>query len=211
MAKRLLLIGNGGHAASLVEMVSHLPEWTIMGAIEQPGAPCRRHKSARVIGFTPNLPALAAQADGVIIAVGQIKSAAVRRRLFAQLCVMNAFLPTLIAHNASVSKTARLGKGTVVMQQALVNRFARVGVNGIINSQALVEHDVCIGDHVHVATGARINGEVHIGNGCTIGSGAIVLQGVHICDDVIVGAGSVVTRDITEPGVYVGAPARRVS
>lgn len=211
MAKRLLLIGNGGHAASIVEMVDHLPVWSIWGAVERPGLPCRRHKPARIVGFDQDLPHLLRQADGVVIAAGQIKGADVRRRLFYKLQRLNAPLVTLVAHNASVSKTAELGRGTVVMQQALVNRFARVGVNGIINSQALVEHDVCIGDHVHVSTGACINGEACIGNGCTIGSGAIVLQGVHICDDVVVGAGSVVTWDITEPGVYVGAPARRVS
>ncbi|SIN78539.1 sugar O-acyltransferase, sialic acid O-acetyltransferase NeuD family [Sulfurivirga caldicuralii] len=211
MAKRLLLIGNGGHAASIVEMVSHLPAWTIWGAVERPGLPCRRHKPARIVGFDRDLPRLLRQADGVVIAAGQIKGAQVRRRLFAQLQHLNAPLVTLIAHNASVSRTAWLGRGTVVMQQALVNRFAQIGMNGIINSQALVEHDVSIGDHVHVATGARINGEACIGSGCTIGSGAIVLQGIHVCDEVIVGAGSVVTRNITEPGVYVGAPARRVS
>jgi acetyltransferase-like isoleucine patch superfamily enzyme len=37
------------------------------------------------------------------------------------------------------------------------------------------------------------------------------LPRVSVSNRVIIGAGSVVTRDITEPGVYVGAPARRVS
>ncbi len=31
---------------------------------------------------------------------------------------------------------------------------------------------------------------------------------VTICDRVVVGAGAVVTRDITEPGIYAGNPAR---
>ena len=33
---------------------------------------------------------------------------------------------------------------------------------------------------------------------------------VTVCDDVVIGAGSVVTKDITEPGTYVGNPARRL-
>ncbi len=48
-----------------------------------------------------------------------------------------------------------------------------------------------------------------IGNDVSIGSNATVLP-VNICDGVIIGAGSVVTRDITEPGIYLGNPARRV-
>lgn len=47
-----------------------------------------------------------------------------------------------------------------------------------------------------------------VGNRVSIGSNATILP-VTICDDVVVGAGSVVTRDITEPGIYAGNPARK--
>ena len=43
-----------------------------------------------------------------------------------------------------------------------------------------------------------------------MGTGAHILQGLTISDDTIVGAGAVVTKDITEPGTYVGVPARKI-
>jgi acetyltransferase-like isoleucine patch superfamily enzyme len=46
-----------------------------------------------------------------------------------------------------------------------------------------------------------------IGNKVYIGSNATILP-VSICDDVVIGAGAVVTKDIIEPGTYVGNPAR---
>ena len=49
----------------------------------------------------------------------------------------------------------------------------------------------------------------HIGNKVYIGSNSTILP-VTICDDVVIGAGSVVTKDITEPGTYVGNPARKL-
>ncbi len=56
-------------------------------------------------------------------------------------------------------------------------------------------------DNVHVS------GKIIIGNNVQIGAGAIVLQGVNICDNVILGAGSILTKNIDEPGIYVGNPA----
>jgi acetyltransferase-like isoleucine patch superfamily enzyme len=49
-----------------------------------------------------------------------------------------------------------------------------------------------------------------IGNNVSIGSNTTVLP-VAICDDVVIGAGSVITKDITEPGVYAGNPAKMIN
>jgi acetyltransferase-like isoleucine patch superfamily enzyme len=46
-----------------------------------------------------------------------------------------------------------------------------------------------------------------IGNHVSIGTNATILP-VEICDHVVIGAGAVVTRDIREPGIYAGNPAR---
>ena len=53
-------------------------------------------------------------------------------------------------------------------------------------------------------------GATVLGDRVSVGSGATVLP-VQVCDDVIIGAGAVVVRDITEPGRYVGNPARRLT
>lgn len=210
MAKRLLLIGGGGHAASVVEVVRGLPEWEIVGIVERPGAPCRHRKPAKIIGFDANLPQLLRTVDAALITLGQVKDPTPRIRLYQTLKQLNAPLATLVAANASVASSAQLCAGTVVMQQALVNAYVCIGENCIINSQALVEHDVQIGSHCHIATGACINGGVEIGVRCFIGSGAVIAQGVRLCEDVVIGAGSVVIQDIMQPGIYGGNPARRL-
>jgi acetyltransferase-like isoleucine patch superfamily enzyme len=48
-----------------------------------------------------------------------------------------------------------------------------------------------------------------IGNYVSIGSNATILP-VSICDHVVIGAGAVVVKDINEPGVYVGNPAKKI-
>jgi acetyltransferase-like isoleucine patch superfamily enzyme len=48
-----------------------------------------------------------------------------------------------------------------------------------------------------------------LGDRVSIGSNSTILP-IEICSDVVIGAGSVVTVSITQPGTYVGNPARRV-
>ena len=52
-------------------------------------------------------------------------------------------------------------------------------------------------------------GETTIGNSISIGSNATILP-VTICPNVVIGADAVVTKDINEPGVYIGNPAKRM-
>ena len=63
---------------------------------------------------------------------------------------------------------------------------------------------------VHVAPGATISGGVTIGHFSMIGVGATIIEGKKIAASCLVGAGATVVRDLTEPGVYVGSPARRI-
>lgn len=49
-----------------------------------------------------------------------------------------------------------------------------------------------------------------IGNNVSIGTNSTILP-VVIVSNVVIGAGSVVTKDIMEPGVYVGNPAKKIN
>lgn len=49
----------------------------------------------------------------------------------------------------------------------------------------------------------------NIGNNVSIGSNATILP-VDICDKVVIGAGAVVTKNINQPGVYAGNPAKKI-
>ncbi len=80
----------------------------------------------------------------------------------------------------------------------------------IVNLNATIGHDCVIGDFATISPGANISGNVTLGKRCYIGTGAAIIEGVTICDDVVIGAGAVVVKDITEPGTYVGVPAKRI-
>ena len=56
---------------------------------------------------------------------------------------------------------------------------------------------------------AFVHPKAIIGKNVSIGSNATILP-IEICDNVVIGAGSVVTKNITQAGVYVGNPAKKI-
>jgi acetyltransferase-like isoleucine patch superfamily enzyme len=117
-----------------------------------------------------------------------------------------------------------IGAGTFIGPFVEIQKDVRIGVRCKVQSHAFICELVDIGDDCFISHGAmfvndlfQIGGpacgnrdlwkSTRIGNHVSIGTHATILP-VSICDHVVVGAGSVVTRDITEPGIYAGNPAR---
>lgn len=78
---------------------------------------------------------------------------------------------TIVHDSAVVSKSAKIGEGTVIMAGAVVQANARIGKHCIINTGATVDHDCVIGDYAHIAPGAHLCGHVEIGEGTLVGVG----------------------------------------
>ncbi len=105
-----------------------------------------------------------------------------------------------------------------------IQQGAKIGNRTRIQSHAFICDLVTIGDDCVISHGAKFINDSYkiggpargdktlwkstsIGNRVAIGTNSTILP-VNICNDVVVGAGSVVTKDITEPGIYAGNPAR---
>ncbi len=206
----VLLLGGGGHCASVIDVIENNQTHHIVGIIEAHDSNSTGLLGYPVIGTDDQLEQLLKQTPCCIITVGQLKSTLVREMLYKHVKQFGGQLPTLVSNSSRVASSATLAEGVVVLHQCFINHFVEIGCNTIINNHALVEHGAMIGDFCHISTGSIINGDVEIGHKCLIGSGAVVIQGLTICDEVVIGAGSVVVKDIHERGVYVGNPAKWV-
>lgn len=107
-----------------------------------------------------------------------------------------------------IQKQVTVGKRTRVQSHAFICELVTIGDDCFISHGAMFINDL-------FQIGGPAYGQNHlwkptvVGNKVSIGTNATVLP-VTICDNVVVGAGSVVTKDITEPGVYAGNPARLI-
>ena len=186
--KPLLLLGCGGHARSLIDLIETEGQWRIHGLVGLPEQVGANVLDYPVIGTDADLPSLRAACPAAVLAIGQLPDPAPRQRLAALLEQLGFHCPVLISPHAVVSRHARLGAGTVVAHGAIVNAGAVVGAHCILNSRALIEHDVQLGDHCHVSTGALVNGGVQLGPGSFVGSGAMLREGLQLPAGTVISA-----------------------
>ena len=120
----------------------------------------------------------------------------------------------------------RIGDDAFIGPFVEIQKDVEIGSRSKVQSHTFICELVTIGDDCFIghgvmfindlfAKGGPAQGdkslwrETKIGNNVSIGSNATILP-VSICDNVVIGAGAVVTKNIKEPGVYVGNPAKKI-
>ena len=202
--KKIMVIGGGGHAKVLLEILCRL-EFDVYAVV----APQIDAKSQLFNGlkhYISDDAVLKYSTDQVVLVngVGSLPGNTIRLSIFDKFQHDGYEFLTVVSDLAVVSSYCALGVGVQVMPGAIVNANVRVGNNSIINSGSILEHDCQIGENVHVAPGVTLCGGVMCGDNVHIGTGANVIQGVMIGCGAQVGAGVTLTTDLL-PGkkVYV--------
>ena len=186
MSEKIVLVGAGGHAKSLIDVIELENKFEIFGLVDN--AKNGEVLGYKVLGTDEILKEIKSECANAIVAVGQIKSAKIRISLFNKLKELGFNLPVIISPLAYVSKHASIGAGTAVMHCACINAGAKVGENCIINTKALIEHDAVVGDNCHISTASVIN--VSVGDGVFFGSNATAKNGVIIEQNSVIAMAS---------------------
>lgn len=107
-----------------------------------------------------------------------------------------------------IQQGVKVGNRTRIQSHAFICELVEIG------EDCFISHGVkFVNDRFSQGGPARGNKALWmstlLGDRVSVGTNATLLP-VSICSDVVIGAGSVVTRDINEPGVYAGNPARKI-
>lgn len=107
-----------------------------------------------------------------------------------------------------IQKNVKIGSETRIQSHTFICELVDIGKNCFIGHGVMFIND-------KFQKGMPAQGDknlwlsTNIGNHVSIGSNATILP-VKIADHVVIGAGSVVTKDIKQPGVYAGNPAKKI-
>ena len=107
-----------------------------------------------------------------------------------------------------IQKDAVIGNNCKIQSHSFICEMVEIGNNCFISHGAMF-----INDSFKKGTPAsgdkNIWQSTKIGDNVSIGTNATILP-VSIIDNTVIGAGAVVTKDISEPGIYAGNPARKI-
>lgn len=205
-AKPVIMIGNGGHARVLVDILL-LQNREIIGYT----AP-EKEENPYGLDYTGNdqfiMEYFSPSDVELVNGIGSVSSTNLREKLYNEFKSQGYFFSSVIHPSAIIASTVKMGEGVQILAGTVIQPFAKIVDNTIVNTSASIDHDSIIGKHCHIAPGCVLSGSVHVGNGTHIGTGTTIIQNIKVGKNVLIGAGSLVIRDVEDNKVVYGCPAK---
>mgnify|MGYP001488294678 CR=1 FL=1 len=205
MNKKIVVIGGGGHASVLIDILTRM-NMSIHAYISPEPS-----KRAIFIGIphwaSDDLLSTLHPDEYVIVnGIGSMPGSRLREAMGHSCRKLGLKFMTVISPDAYVSNHAVLSEGVQVMAKSVIQPGCEIGEDVIINTGSIVEHDCKLDRLSHLAPGAVLSGGVILGSRSHIGTNATVIQNVIIGANTVVGASAIINKNIDAGSVIY--PAR---
>jgi sugar O-acyltransferase (sialic acid O-acetyltransferase NeuD family) len=206
--KKLAIIGSGDLGQQIAWYATSDRKYQVVGFYDDFAVKGHICKGIPVLGKIEDVESdfEKGEFDELLLAIGY-KHFKERMRIFNELKKTVPF-GRLIHSSAYVDSSAIIGQGVIVYPGCVLDMNSHLQDNVLLNAGVVIAHDSVIGAHSFISPGVKIAGFVSVGNCVSLGIGTCVIDNLHLVDFVRTGAGAVVTENLTEPGLYLGIPAR---
>ena len=194
--KPLIIIGGGGHASVLVDIL-RAQKRNILAVICPDDISVRRVFSG-IPHYKSDEDVLNFSTEDVLLVngIGMLPRSCLKRNVNERFEALGFEFETVIASSAEISEFAQLENGSQVFAGAIVQAGVKIGRHSVVNTGAIIEHDCDIGEHNHIAPSAILCGQVTTGDNVYIGAGATVIQNLNLGRGCIVGAGATILKNV---------------
>jgi len=192
----VLLIGGGGHASVLLEILIE-QKINILGYVSPtPTANQKLFSNLHWYKCDEDILQFDNSMIKLVNGIGSLPGNTVRADLYRKYKKLGYSFATIISRKADVSNYAFLEEGVQIMRGAIIQTGASIGYNSIVNTGAIIDHDCSIGSNNHIAPGATISGQVTSSSNVHFGTGSSVIQSININENAVVGAGTIITKNV---------------
>jgi len=211
--KKVVILGFAGNCFDIFDIIEDINDlrkvkpYKVIGFLDDNNdTRGKKYNGAEVIG---SLGDAALYKDAFFInGIGSPTSFLKKHDIIQKTGIPLAQFLSIIHPSASVSPSASIGNGSVIMQHVFVGAKARIGDHVIILPGSQLHHDSLIDDYCCVASNVNVSGYSTVNKNCYLGAGALIKNGVCIGPKSLIGMGSVVINDVKPRTTVAGNPAR---
>lgn len=110
---------------------------------------------------------------------------------------------SFVHEKAFISKSARVGKGVLVMPGVILENNSEIGNGTFAWSGTVAGHDSTIGAFSFISANVSIGGGAKLGENCVVGLGATIGNRVVVGNGSLLGASVLVTQCVPENSVII--------
>lgn len=200
--EKIVILGNGGHAGSLVDIVERENKYKIAGYVINEADQLMEKSDYPIIGSDEDLERIFQSGiKNAAIGIGYLGKTTLRERLWYKLKRIGFFCPVICDPSAVLANRINIGEGSMIGKRAVINSNVSIGRMCIINTGAIIEHDCVVEDFSHISVGSTLCGNVQVGKATFVGANATVIQGKDIGNRCIVGAGTTIRKNVKDDGI----------
>ena len=193
--KPLIILGSGGHAGVLIEILSHY-KFEVLGLVDPNKRVGEKVFGLEVIAGDVMEEDFSTDSILLINGIGSLPDNQKRMNIAKDMRSRGFEFASVIHPSATLSKSCSISEGAQVMAGSVIQHNVSIGIDTIINTGTLIDHECKIGNNCHAAPGSVLSGNVNIGDKVHIGTGSTIIQGITIGEGCIVAPGSVVYKDL---------------
>jgi sugar O-acyltransferase (sialic acid O-acetyltransferase NeuD family) len=159
-----------------------------------------------VVNGTKPLSELDPKKYKVMIAIANPE---IRKQILSKLPKRTKFF-SWIHPTSLVLNDVEIGEGSFIGAYSIVTTNIKIGKHCILNRMNHIGHDCIIGDFFSAMPGAIVSGNVNIEDSVYIGSNSTIRENLTIHKNTTIGMSASVIKNITESGIYVGVPSKKI-
>lgn len=187
------LIGYGGHAREVMSQ---------MGV----KLPCFVDDKYSVEGTIP-LSDFDPDEYEIMVAVADSKSRfEIVQRLPKETQYFTWIHPTTLIMNDDIE----IGCGSFIGAYTILTTNIKIGKHAILNRGNQIGHDCVIGSFFSAMPGSIVSGNVIIKDMVYMGNNSSIREKISVCGNTTIGMNCAVVKDISESGIYVGIPSKKI-
>ena len=197
--KKLLIIGGGKGAATILDVVNRSNNYIPVGILDDNVKLIgKKIMGCPILGEIKNIESIWENKlfDVAIISISN--NIKFRDMLFEKYRNMGIEFCNIIDPSVSLHSNFSKGQGNIIMANSRIGACTSIGDNNFLSSYVNIEHHNTIGNCCTFGPGVSTSGSVSIGSRVIFGTGIYIEPNLSIGNDSTISSGAIITKNIKE-------------